>query len=414
MHTASKTVCPPHFSFVIYIGAPTMTLNPVFTMLGRKLRLAVIGGGPGSFIGAMHRLAATLDNRYELVAAVLSSNHEKSLLGGRELGLPPERLYASGLDLIACEIKRSDSADVIAIMTPNDSHFELASAALAQGYDVICDKPMTNTLDEAERLHAAVETSGRVFCLTHNYTGYPMVRQARAMVEAGDLGMIRLVQVEYVQGGNAHENDTQRARSWRHNPAKSGPSLVMGDIGTHAHNLLRFITGLEVDEVAAEVGSIVPNRQVHDYAGAMLRLNNGARGSFWVTQAAAGVENCLRIRVSGSLGTIEWEQESPQRLNFKPLTGPAQVRTPNGPGTLPLAMRSSRIVKGHPEGFPEAFANLYSDAAEAIASRLAGVAPDPLALYFPNSRDGLLGVRFVDAMVRSSAENGAWVHLDVR
>ena len=391
-----------------------MSLNPVFTLLGRRLRLAVIGGGPGSFIGAMHRLAAALDNRYELVAAALSSNPEKSLLGGRELGLPPERVYASGLGLITGERKRPDGADVTAIMTPNDSHFELASAALAQGFDVICDKPMTNTLDEAERLHTAVEASGRVFCLTHNYTGYPMVRQARAMVESGELGTIRLVQVEYVQGGKARDNDPTPEQSWRYDPSRVGPSLVMGDIGTHAHNLLRFVTGLEVDEVAAEVGSIIPNRRVHDYGGAMLRLNNGARGIFWVTQAAAGMENCLRIRVSGSLGTVEWEQETPQRLNFKPLSGPAQVRTPNGPGTLPLAARSSRIVKGHPEGFPEAFANLYSDAAEAIASRHAGVTPDPIALHFPNSLDGLLGVRFVDAVVRSSAANGAWVHLNVR
>ncbi len=389
-----------------------MSLNPVYSLLGRRLRLAVIGGGPGSFIGAMHRHAALLDNRYELVAAALSSNPEKSLRAGRELGLAPERVYAGGLALIAGEKAQPEGADVIAIMTPNDSHFELASTALAQGFDVICDKPMTNTLDEAERLHAAAKASGRIFCLTHNYTGYPMVRQARSMVEAGDLGVIRMVQVEYVQGGNAQQTDPSPEQSWRHNPAKGGPSLVMGDIGTHAHNLLRFVTGLEVAEVAADLGSIVPDRVVHDYAGALLRLSNGARGSFWVTQAAAGVENCLRIRVCGSLGSLEWEQEVPQTLNFKPLTGPAQVRTPNGPGTLPLAARSSRIVKGHPEGFPEAFANLYSDAAEAIAARLAGATPDPLALHFPNSRDGLLGVRFVAAVVQSSAANGAWVKLD--
>ena len=389
-----------------------MSLNPVFSLLGRRLRLAVIGGGPGSFIGAMHRLAAALDNRYELVAAALSSNPEKSLRSGRELGLAPERVYASGLELIAHESKNPDGADVVAIMTPNDSHFELASAALEHGFDVICDKPMTNTIDEAERLHTAVEASGRVFCLTHNYTGYPMVRQARAMVESGELGSIRLVQVEYVQGGKARENVADPVHSWRFDPSRSGPSLVMGDIGTHAHNLLRFITGLEVDEVAADIGSIVPNRKVHDFGGAMLRLNNGARGIFWVTQAAAGVENGLRIRVSGSLGTLEWEQETPQRLTFKPLDGPAQIRTPNGPGTLPLAARSSRIVKGHPEGFPEAFANLYSDAAEAIASRLAGVTPDPITLHFPNSLDGLRGVRFVDAVIRSSTSNGAWIRLE--
>lgn len=386
-----------------------MSLNPVISLLGRRLRLAVIGGGAGSFIGAMHRHAAALDNRYELVAAALSSNPERGLLAGRELGLADDRVYASGLALIDGEKMHPSGADVVAIMTPNDSHFELASAALDAGFDVICDKPMTNTLDEAERLHAAVETSGLTFCLTHNYTGYPMVRQARAMVDAGELGTIRLVQVEYVQGGNARENDPARAQSWRHDPVKGGPSLVMGDIGTHAHNLLRFITGLEVSEVAAEVGCIVPGRIVHDFAGAMLRLDNGARGSFWVTQAAAGVENCLRIRVCGTLGSLEWEQETPQILCFKPLDGPAQIRTPNGPGTLPLAARSSRIVKGHPEGFPEAFANLYSDAAEAIAARRAGTPPDPLALFFPNSRDGLLGVRFVAAVVASSQENGRWV-----
>lgn len=390
-----------------------MSMNPVVTLLGRRLRLAVIGGGPGSFIGAMHRQAAALDNRYELVAAALSSNPEKSLLAGRELGLAADHVYSSGLALIDGERARPDGADVIAIMTPNDSHFELASAALTKGFDVICDKPMTNTLAEAEKLHATAQASGRIFCLTHNYTGYPMVRQARGMVEAGEIGAIRLVQVEYVQGGNAREVDPSPEQSWRHNPAKGGPSLVMGDIGTHAHNLLRFITGLEVAEVAAEVGSIVPGRIVHDFAGALLRLSNGARGSFWVTQAAAGVENSLRIRVSGTRGTLEWEQEVPQILSYKPLEGAAQTRTPNGPGTLPLAARSSRIVKGHPEGFPEAFANLYSDAAEAIAARLTQQTPDPLALCFPNSRDGLLGVRFVAAVIESSLANGRWVPVEI-
>ncbi|MDR3411897.1 MAG: Gfo/Idh/MocA family oxidoreductase [Formivibrio sp.] len=389
-----------------------MSSNPVIAMLGRKLRLALVGGGPGSFIGPMHQLAALLDNRYELVAAALSSDPDKCRVGGQDLGLAPERSYASWQALLDGEKAHAAGADVVAIMTPNDSHFVIASAALARGFDVICDKPMTNTLNEAEQLHAAVASSGLIFCLTHNYTGYPLVRQARAMVEAGELGTIRLVQVEYVQGGNARENDLRRAQSWRHDSARGGPSLVMGDIGTHAHNLLRFITGLEVAEVAAEVGSIVPGHLVHDFAGAMLRLSNGARGSFWVTQAAAGVENGLRIRVSGSLGSLEWEQEIPQILRFKPMDDPAQTRTPNGPGTLPLAARSSRIKKGHPEGFPEAFANLYSDAAEAIAARRSGNTPDPLALHFPNARDGLLGVRFVTAVVQSSQANGSWVRLE--
>ena len=383
-----------------------MSLNPVISLLGRRLRLAVIGGGPGSFIGAMHRQAARLDDRYELVAACLSSNAERSVQAGRELGLPTERCYGDGQALIAAEAARADGADVVAIMTPNDSHFYLAMAALNAGLDVICDKPMTNTLDEAQALLQRVQDSGLVYCLTHNYTGYPMVRQARAMVAAGDLGDIRLVQVEYVQGGRSQPGVSRSP--WKDDAARGGPSLVMGDIGTHAHNLLRFITGLEVAQVAAEVGTVVPTRLTHDDAGAMLRMANGARGSFWVTQAAAGVENALRIRVSGALGTLEWQQEIPQLLSFKPHGAPAQLRTPNGPGTLPLSAHSSRIVAGHPEGFHEGFANIYSDAAQAIAARRAGVAAESLSLHFPNAMDGLLGLQFVDAVIRSNARDGAW------
>jgi predicted dehydrogenase len=295
-------------------------------------------------------------------------------------------------------------------MTPNDSHYPYASAALDRGFDVVCDKPITNTLDEALDLVAKVQETGLIFCLTHNYTGYPMVRQARSMVEEGQVGTIRLVQVEYVQGGKAGEDDPDPsgALPWRFDPVRGGPSLVMGDIGTHAHNLLRFISGIEVSEVAAEVGAVVPGRLVDDYAAAMLRFETGARGTFWVTQAAAGVENCLRIRVSGTRGSLEWNQEQPTRLSFKPLSGPAEVRTPNGPGTLPLAARSSRIVKGHPGGFLEAFANLYSDAAEAIAARRTGAEPDPLALHFPNAVDGAMGLGFVDAAIASREAGGAW------
>ena len=383
------------------------SLNPVIALLGRRLRLAVIGGGPGSFIGAMHRQAARLDDRYELVAAALSSDPDKCITSGRAIGLPPERCHASGMELLAAQAARTGGAEVVAIMTPNDSHFGLSMEALRLGFDVICDKPMTNTLAEAEQLQQQVRSTGRVFCLTHNYTGYPMVRQARAMVADGQLGEVRLVQVEYVQGGRARPGPGRRA--WKEDPARGGPSLVLGDIGTHAHNLLRFITGLEVEQVAADIGSIVPGRVAHDFAGALLRLTRGARGSFWVTQAAAGIENGLRIRVSGTQGSLEWQQEHPQALSFKPLDAPAQIRTPNGPGTLPLAARASRIVAGHPEGFHEGFANLYSDAAEAIAARRAGHGADPLALHFPNAFDGLQGVRFVDSVIRSSANNGAWV-----
>ena len=389
-----------------------MTLNPVMSALGRRLRLAVIGGGPGSFIGATHRQAARLDDRYEIVAGVLSSNPERAKKAGLDIGLTFERACTNVLEMLDAEVAREDGADVIAIMTPNDSHYEYAVAALERGFDVICDKPMTNSLENAEKLHQKVKDTGLVFCLTHNYTGYPMVRQAKAMVMDGQLGTIRLVQVEYVQGGKADENDPAPSGGglpWRYDPVKGGPSLVMGDIGTHAHNLLRFITGLEAAEVSAEVGSIVPGRLVHDYAGALMRLDNGARGIFWVTQAAAGVENCLRIRASGTKGSLEWMQELPQVLTFKPLHGSAQNRTPNGPGTLPLAARACRIAAGHPEGFHEGFANVYSDAAEAIAARRSDTKVDPLALYFPNSLDGLQGVRFVHSVIESSQADGRWV-----
>jgi predicted dehydrogenase len=383
-----------------------MSLNPVISLLGRRLRLAVIGGGPGSFIGAMHRQAARLDDRYELVAAALSSDPDKARDAGAQLGLAAERCYGGGEALIAAEKMRSDGAEVVAIMTPNDSHFPYAMAALEARLDVICDKPMTTTLAQAQALQLRVQETGLVFCLTHNYTGYPMVRQARSMVADGQLGEVRLVQVEYVQGGRAKEGPARVA--WKDDPAQGGESIVMGDIGTHAHNLLRFVTGLEVAQVAAELGAIVPNRQAHDYAGALLRFEGGARGSFWVTQAAAGVENALRIRVSGALGTLEWQQEQPQVLSFKPLGAPAQIRTPNGPGTLPLAAQASRIVAGHPEGFHEAFANLYADAAQAIAARRAGKPAPALSLHFPNATDGLMGLRFVEAVVRSGARDGAW------
>ena len=388
-----------------------MRTNPVIEKLSRPLRLAVIGGGSGSFIGAMHRQSALLDGRYTIVAAALSSRPDKALSDGRAIGLPDDRCYSDALDMIRIESLREDGAEVIAIMTPNDSHFRYAVAALDSGFDVICDKPMTNTLEDALALASKVRTTGLVFCLTHNYSGYPMVRQARAMVNAGEVGTIRLIQVEYVQGGKADEHDPDPSGDvpWRYDPVRGGPSLVMGDIGTHAHHLTRYITGLEITELSAEIGAVVPGRLTHDFAGALLHFENGARGCFWVTQAAAGVENSLRIRVSGTAGTIEWSQEIPQRLDWRPIHAPAMVFTPAGPGIHPEAARASRIVAGHPEGFRDAFANLYSDAAEAIVARRTGTEPDPHALSFPTAEDGLRGVQFVHDVIASSANNGAWV-----
>ena len=391
-----------------------MSLNPVIEKLGRPIRLALIGGGPGAFIGRMHRTAARLDGKYDIVAGVLSSKPEKSKTAGIEIGLDPDRAYPDVQTMLAAEKAREDGADAVAIMTPNISHHPYAMAAMDAGFHVICDKPMTNTIADAEELVSKAEETGLVFCLMHNYSGYPLVRQARAMVEAGELGEIRLVQVEYVQGGKADESkkdDPKAHRGWKYDPAISGPSLVLGDIGTHAHQLLRFITGKEVAEISAEVGTIVPGRIVHDFTGALLHLEGGARGVFWVTQAAAGMENSLKIRVSGTGGSLEWWQEVPQRLNFYPLGRPAEVRTPNGPGTLPPSSRVCRVVAGHPEGFPEGFANIYADAAEAIAAALTGTKPDPLATWYPTARDGLEGMRFTMACLESSGNGGKWTSL---
>ena len=383
--------------------------NPVVEDLGRRLRLAVIGGGPGSFIGEMHRAAARLDDRYRIVAAALSSDPGRARAAARRIGVPAERAYGSGTELIDREAARDDGADVVAIMTPNDTHREYCLAALERGFDVICDKPLANSLDDALAVVRAVRETGKVFALTHNYTGYPMVRQARAMVAAGQLGEIRLVQVEYVQGGNAAADAGSDGVRWRFDPARSGPSLILGDIGTHAHHLVCYVAGVELQAVAADVGAIVPGRQIHDYAGVLLRFAGGARGCLWATQAAAGVESSLGFRISGALGTVEWHQDRANELRFLPLAGPAQVRTRNGPGTLPLSARGSRVGKGHPEGFHEGFANIYADAAEAIAARRSGRTPDPLALHFPTAEDGARGLRFVEAALASSAAGGGWV-----
>ena len=383
--------------------------NPVMEALGRRLRLAVIGGGPGSFIGEMHRAASRLDDRYRIVAAALSSDAERARAAARRIGVPDERAYGSGTELIEREAARADGADVVAIMTPNETHREYCVAALERGFDVICDKPLANSLDDALAVVRAVRESGKVFVLTHNYTGYPMVRQARAMVAAGQLGDIRLVQVEYVQGGNADADAGSGGVRWRFDPARSGPSLILGDIGTHAHHLVCYVAGVELQAVAADVGAIVPGRTVHDYAGVLLRFAGGARGCLWATQAAAGMESSLGFRISGAAGTVEWHQDRANELRFLPLAGPAQVRTRNGPGTMPLSARGSRVGKGHPEGFHEGFANIYADAAEAIAARRSGRAPDPLALHVPTVADGARGLAFVEAALASSAAGGGWV-----
>jgi len=385
-------------------------MNTTITRLGRRLRLGVVGGGPGSFIGTVHRTAARLDDHYEVVAGVLSRDPERSRAAARAIGIAEDRAYADHAELLAKEAARTDGIDVLAIMTPNHLHYPAARDALAAGLDVICDKPMTTSLDDAIDLVQRVETSGRVFCLTHNYTGYPMVRHGRAMVRNGELGAIRQLHVEYIQGHLAKETAADRdpAANWRFEAEHAGQSLVLGDIGTHAHHLASFITGLELAEVAAELGSAVPGRQVHDLAHLLLRFTGGARGSMWVTNSAAGGEHGLHIRVFGENGGLEWHQEEPNRLLHRPLDGFPQVLTRGRPGLSPEAARATRVGLGHPEGFHEAFANLYADAAEAIVARRTGAPPDPLAGDCPTVVDGARGVRFVAAAVASHQGGGRW------
>ncbi len=385
-------------------------MNRTIRHLGRRLRLGVVGGGPGSFIGPVHRAAARLDDHYEVVAAVLSRNPERSRAAAQDLGIAPDRAYADHAGLIAGEKARADGIDVLAIMTPNAQHYAAARDALEAGLDVICDKPLTTTLADAQDLVRRVETSGLVFCVTYNYTGYPLVRHARAMVRDGALGAIRQIHVEYIQGHLAKPTEADRdpSANWRFEPAQGSASLVLGDIGSHAHHLAAFITGLELTEVAAEVGSAVPGRQVADFAHLLLRFEGGARGSMWVTNSAAGAEHGLHIRVFGEQGGLEWHQEEPNQLLHRRLDGFPELLTRGRPGLSASAQRATRVAQGHPEGYFEAFANLYADAAEAIVARRTGRAPEPLALDFPTVKDGARGVRYVEAALESSAADGRW------
>ncbi len=385
-----------------------MAHNPVLSALGRRLRLGVIGGGAGSFIGEVHRIAARLDDRYEVVAGVLSSNPDKAVAFGREIGLAADRAYANADQMFAAELARDDGIDVVAIMTPNDSHAPLSIASLTNGFDVICDKPLTNSLADAHAVAAAVAGSGRAMCVTYNYTGYPMVRQARAMVEAGELGDIRAVNVEYIQGHNATlvEGSEAGRDAWRFNAEIAGQSLVLGDIGTHAIHLATYVGRQPPARVLADVGALVPGRQVHDHAAVLMKLANDARGVFWVTNAAAGAEHGLHLRVYGAKGGLEWFQERPNDLHHMPIGEPARRYTRDGPGLHPIAARGTRVAIGHPEGYHEAFANLYADVAEDIVARRTGTAPDPLALWYPTVEDGVAGVAFIEACLRASAAGG--------
>jgi predicted dehydrogenase len=382
--------------------------NPILDVLGRRLRLAVIGGGPGSFIGPVHRTAARLDDRFEIVAGVLSHDPQRSRTAAAAIGIAPDRAYSDWRALLPAERARHDPADAVAVMTPNGSHHAICAAALEQGFDVICDKPLATSLPDAVDLVHRVRASGRVFCLTHNYAGYPMVRQARDMVRAGAIGAVRQIQTCYVQGHNATRVEAEGPPNWRFDPAECGPSLILGDIGTHAHHLGAFVSGLELEGVMAEIWASVPGRSADDAATVLMRWSGGARGSMWVTNAAAGADHGLGFRIFGAEGGLEWWQEQPNELRHRRLGGFEQVLTRRLHGALtPSAERASRIEIGHPEGYQEAFANLYKDAAEVIAARIAGRPCDPLALDFPTVEDGARGMAMIAACLES-ARTGTW------
>ena len=381
----------------------------------RKLRLAMVGGGPGSNIGDTHRRAASFDGRYTLLAGVFASDPARSRAFAESLEIAPDRRYGSWEEMAEREGARKDGVEVVAIMTPNASHHPIAKAFLERGIDVICDKPLTTGLDDALDLLRLARRTGLVFAVTYNYTGYPMVRQAREMIRSGELGAIRLVQVEHASGwaSTLLEASGHKQATWRTNPSIAGKSAVVGDIGTHAHHLARFVTGLEVTELSAELSTVVPGRKSDDNAHVKLRFTNGARGLMWVSMAATGNLHGQRIRVFGEKASLEWIQEQPEQLHLRPLDGPHRVLS-RGCGYLSAAaQRATRLWPGHPEGFLEAFANLYAGAADAVLARRDDAPLDRSALSFPTVEDGVLGVKFVEAAVESSRRDGAWVEATV-
>jgi predicted dehydrogenase len=379
-----------------------------------KIRLGMVGGGEGAFIGAVHRIAARMDDRYELVAGALSSDPERAARSAADLGISSERSYASFSEMAVAEKQRDDGIDAVSIVTPNHMHFPVAKAFLEQGIAVISDKPLTVSLDEALELEALVKQSGCFFAVTHNYTGYPLVRQARHMVKTGELGNIRLVHVEYLQDWltNKEEEGGNKQAEWRTDPARSGPAGSLGDIGTHAFNLARFISGLNVEEVSADLTSFVPGRQVDDNVNVMMRFEGQAKGMLWSTQVAPGNENNLKIRIYGDKGGLEWNQENPNQLMYSPFGEPTRTLTRGGHGLCDEALRVTRVPAGHPEGYLEGFANVYSDIADALLQCKAGASPESVMQLIPDIGAGVSGMKFISSVIASSKENGKWTKLN--
>ena len=375
-----------------------------------RIRLGMVGGGQGAFIGAVHRLAARMDDHYEFVAGALSADPKKAQDSGAELGLAADRIYSDFKEMAKVEAKRKDGIEAVSIVTPNHMHVPVAKAFIAAGIHVICDKPLGISLKEAKSLEALLgQRKDVVFAFTHNYSAYPMIRQAKAMVAAGELGDIRVVQAEYPQDWltTAIEKSGQKQADWRTDPKRSGAGGCVGDIGTHAHQLACFVSGLTVEELAAELTTFVKGRALDDNVQVSLRFKGGARGAIWTSQVAVGNENGMQLRVYGSKGGIEWRQEDPNYLWYTPYGEPKRLITRGGAGSTAPAARVSRVPPGHPEGYLEGFANIYTEAAKAIKARRSGKKLDK-DVQFPGIADAVAGMAFIEACVKSSARNGRW------
>ncbi|WP_158804629.1 Gfo/Idh/MocA family protein [Acidisoma sp. L85] len=377
----------------------------------RRLRFGMVGGGRGAFIGAVHRFATRLDDHMELVAGALSASEENAQASGAELGLAPDRSYASFEEMAKREAARPDGIEAVVIVTPNHLHAPVAKAFLQAGIDIICDKPLSATGADAEELVGLTRKTGLVFAVTLNNTGYAMVRQAKEMVAAGELGKLRVVHATYIQDWLTLpiERDGQKQAEWRTDPARAGSSACLADIGVHAHSLAGFVTSLDLAEVAADLTTFVPGRRLDDNAHVLLRYHGGAKGVLLASQVAPGNANALSLKIYGEKGGLEWFGETPELLRFTPYGEPSRTLVRGGPGNTSAAMRVTRMPAGHPEGYIEGFANLYRDAVSLIRSRRAGLPPDPSALAsVPTVHEGARGIRFIEAAVASSRANGNW------
>lgn len=381
----------------------------------RKLRYAMVGGGRDAFIGAVHRKAMALDGQIELVAGALSSDPDKARASGQDLGLPAARNHGTWQELLSDELKRpqDERIDFVSIVTPNHVHFPVARAFAEAGIHVVCDKPLVHTSAQAQELVSVVAKSGTVFGVTYNYTGYPMVREARNMVRQGTIGEIRKVIVEYNQGWLATrlEGGNNKQADWRTDPARSGAAGAIGDIGSHAENLVATVTGLELESLCADLTAFIPGRRLDDDGNLLLRFTNGARGVLIASQIEVGCENDLRLRVFGSSGTLDWRQEEPNQLMHSPMDGPRRILTRGSPWLCPSAQRASRLPAGHPEAFIEAFANVYLGVAADIRARADGRKPDPLDADYPRLEDGARGVRFIEKVVESARSEQKWTSM---